>query len=189
MLEAEGNLVCAGEYADGWEAAQAIPKLEVDGVIMDISMPKMSGIESTSRIKVVCPELPVLMYTARDDLQSFFYSLAAGCDGYLVKDMPPARLPQALRDIIAGGVVYSDPMLKGLFRCFRAVAKSNHGAMNCSPQEIKIIGYLFQSYRHKEIACALGGIENGSQPGLSHRKEAQRPQLWRTYSAISGNKT
>ncbi len=155
-LETDGNLLCAGEYADGWEAMRAIPKLDVDGVIMDISMPKMCGIESTRRIKAVRPELPVLMYTARDDLLSFFCSISAGCDGYLVKNVARARVPQALRCVIAGGVVYSEPLIKELFRCFRAVANSKHGPKNCSPQEIKIVAYLLQSYRHKEIASALG---------------------------------
>lgn len=155
-FELGGNILCAGEYADGWEAASAIPKLNIDGVIMDISMPKMSGIESTRHIKAVRPELPVLMYTARQDFESFFCSLVVGCDGYLMKDVAPDRLPLALRSIIAGGLAWSDPLIKELLRCFRGLANSKPERNHCSPQEIKIASYLFQNYRHKEIASALG---------------------------------
>ncbi len=99
-LTASRQFLCVGSYRDGTEALQAIPKAKPDLTIMDIRMPKMSGIECTRRLRVLCPKLRIVMYTGHTDVHSVLRSLMAGCDGYLAKAEGLPTLTAAVRSFL-----------------------------------------------------------------------------------------
>ena len=77
---------------------------------MDITMPRMDGLEATRQIKELCPESKVLALTVHADEQYFFQMLAAGADGYVTKQVAAEELVEAIR-AVAAGLVYLQPAL------------------------------------------------------------------------------
>lgn len=91
-----------GEAADGEEAVNLAHELQPDVVVMDVRMPKMSGVEATRRIKAECPQVRVLVLTAHDDDEYVFALLQAGANGYLLKTAEIDELVKAIRTVAAG---------------------------------------------------------------------------------------
>src|SRR3989337_3210454 len=102
LLEQEPDIEIVGEATDGAEAVALADRLNPDVAIVDISMPVMSGIEATERIKAVRPGIAVLILTQYDDDQYVFALLAAGAAGYLLKDVPSTEVVRAVRSVHAG---------------------------------------------------------------------------------------
>jgi len=102
LLEQEPDIEIVGEAANGAEAVALVEGTSPDVAIVDISMPVMSGIEATERIKAVKPSTAVLILTAYDDDQYVFALLAAGAAGYLLKDVPSAEVVRAVRSVHGG---------------------------------------------------------------------------------------
>lgn len=102
ILEATDNITVVAEAADGEEAVTAVKRHNPDLAIVDIGMPKMSGIEATRRIKATHPHVSVLVLTVHDDDQFIFAVLQAGAAGYLLKDVEGHQLVQAVEAVHAG---------------------------------------------------------------------------------------
>lgn len=102
LLEREDDIEVIGEAADGAAAVAQVEQLNPDVAIVDISMPVMSGIEVTERIKAARPGTAVLILTAYDDDQYVFALLGAGAAGYLLKDVPSAEVVRAVRAVHVG---------------------------------------------------------------------------------------
>jgi DNA-binding NarL/FixJ family response regulator len=102
LLEREPDLEVVGEAPDGAQAVALVEKLSPDVALMDVSMPVMSGLEATRRIKEIRPNTAVLILTGYDDDQYVFALLGAGAAGYLLKDVPSAEVVRAVRLVHAG---------------------------------------------------------------------------------------
>ena len=102
LLEAEEDIEVVGEASNGAQAVDLAARLHPDVAIIDISMPEMSGIEATQRIKAAQPATAILILTAYDDDRYVFALLAAGAAGYLLKDVPSAEVVRAVRSVRAG---------------------------------------------------------------------------------------
>jgi len=102
LLEREPDMKVVGEAGDGEQAVRLVSELQPDVVIMDIAMPKLSGIEATRQIKMLCPSTAVLVLTAYDNDQYVFALLEAGAAGYLLKDVRSQELIDAIRAVNAG---------------------------------------------------------------------------------------
>jgi DNA-binding NarL/FixJ family response regulator len=118
LLEREPDLEVVGEAADGAEAVALVERLHPDVAIMDISMPVMTGIEATQRIKASHPNTAVLILTAYDDDQYVFALLEAGAAGYLLKDVPSAEVVRAVRAVHAGEPVLHPAIARKVLRRF-----------------------------------------------------------------------
>ena len=102
LVDSAPDMEVLGEAANGAEAVALVEGTSPDVAIVDISMPVMSGIEATERIKAVKPSTAVLILTAYDDDQYVFALLAAGAAGYLLKDVPSAEVVRAVRSVHGG---------------------------------------------------------------------------------------
>ena len=112
MLEESAGIEVVGEAGDGEEAAQKVAELHPDVVLMDISMPRMNGVEATRRIKAQSPATAVVILTAYDDDIYVSTLLEAGAAGYLLKDVHASDLVRALRAIQAGEAVLSPAVVR-----------------------------------------------------------------------------
>jgi DNA-binding NarL/FixJ family response regulator len=102
LLEQQPDLKIVGEASDGEEAVRLAHELKPDVLVMDVRMPRMSGVEATRRIKAECPEVKVLVLTAHDDDEYVFALLQAGANGYLLKTAEIEELVRAIRTVAAG---------------------------------------------------------------------------------------
>ncbi len=102
LIRREADMEVVGEASDGEEAVELANKLQPGVVIMDISMPKLSGIEATKQIKALRPDTAVLILTAYDYDQYIFALLEAGAAGYLLKNVRGRELIDAIRAVYAG---------------------------------------------------------------------------------------
>lgn len=100
MTEADIELI--GEAADGEEAVRKVLQLRPDVILLDLNMPRKSGLEAIAEIKAAMPEARILVVSSFGDDEHIFPAIEAGALGYLLKDASPTELLQAIRDVYAG---------------------------------------------------------------------------------------
>ncbi len=102
LLEQQHDLKIVGEASNGEEAVQLAGELQPDVVVMDVRMPKMTGVEATKKIKELYPHIRILVLTAHDDDEYVFALLQAGANGYLLKTAEIEELVRAIRTVASG---------------------------------------------------------------------------------------
>ena len=107
IIEGGEGMVVVGEASDGLELLEVLKGITSDMVILDISMAGLRGIEATSEIKMIYPEIKVLMLTMHKRKEYFYHALSAGADGYLLKEDTATELFSAIKMIREGGVYVS----------------------------------------------------------------------------------
>src|SRR6266850_3311312 len=146
---------CVCACATGEEALRVIPGLKPDVILMDIFLPRMSGIECTARLKEQLPETQILILTAMDDQELVFMALEAGADGYLLKRTKPADLRNALLDVLGGGAPMTSQIARRVIESFRRKSKNRDESAHLSMREEQILRLLSQGYSNKLIADKL----------------------------------
>jgi DNA-binding NarL/FixJ family response regulator len=155
VLQAAPQLQCLEGYPDGDTALREIPRKVPDVVLMDIRLPGMSGIECVARLKEKLPQLDVLMLTTYEESELIFESLRAGATGYLLKNMPPAELINAVVQARTGGSPLSMRIARKIVGHFQQqkTAKSETEAL--TRREHEILTLLAKGFLYKEIADQL----------------------------------
>jgi DNA-binding NarL/FixJ family response regulator len=149
------SCVCACATAE--EALRTIPPVRPDIVLMDIFLPRMSGIECTARLKELLPETQIIILTAMDDQELVFMALEAGADGYLLKRTKPSELRSALLNVASGGVPMTSQIARRVIESFRRKSKKVlDDSVRLTTREEQILVQLSQGYSNKQIADKLG---------------------------------
>ena len=158
LLEREQDLEVIGEAGDGEEAVRLASQLKPDVVIMDVAMPKLSGIEATKQIKALLPLTIVLVLTGYDYDEYIFSLLEAGAAGYLLKDVSGDQLIDAIRAVYDGEAVLHPVVARKLMARFKSRAA---GATAVRPQELlsqrelEVLKLAAESMSSKDIGEAL----------------------------------
>jgi DNA-binding NarL/FixJ family response regulator len=157
LINAFPDLTCIGTCKTGEEALRVIPEMQPtpDVILMDIFLPRMSGIECTARIKESLPSVRIIMLTAMDDEELVFMALEAGADGYLLKRTKPGDLRAALLDVLSGGAPMSSEIARRVVESFRLKAKTRDESLRLSVREEQILLLLSKGYTNKVIADKL----------------------------------
>ena len=108
---------CISSYPSGEEALAHLVRDRPDVVLMDINLGGMSGIECARQLQPQLPSTPIVMLTVFEDTDKIIKAIAAGASGYLLKRMPPAKLLDAIAEVLSGGSPMSAPSRAKLFRC------------------------------------------------------------------------
>ncbi len=156
LFDRSDGLRCVGIHPNGEEALQKIPGETPDVVLMDINLPGMSGIECVTRLKDKMPKTQVLMLTTYEESDLIFDSLRGGASGYLLKNMPPAELLQAIEQVHVGGAPMSMQVARKLVAHFQRIKKPSSEMETLTKREYEILGLLAKGYLYKEIADQLG---------------------------------
>lgn len=147
---------CVRTCVSGEEAIREIPAAAPDIVLMDIFLPRMSGIECTGRLKTLLPATQIIILTAVADDELIFLALEAGADGYLLKRTKPADLHTALRDVLNGGAPMTSQVARRVVRSFREKNKVVDEGIRLSAREEEVLVLLSRGFSNKEIADKLG---------------------------------
>jgi DNA-binding NarL/FixJ family response regulator len=160
LIESFADFRCICRCASGEEALRMIPPAKPDVVLMDIFLPRMSGIECTARLKIALPQTPIVILTASDDDELVFLALEAGADGYLLKRTKPADLRAALLDVLSGGAPMTSEIARRVVASFRQKSRGRDDSVSLTAREEETLLLLSKGYSNKEIADQLNlGVE------------------------------
>lgn len=157
IIEGGDDMVVVGEASDGLELLEVLKKLPSDMVILDISMAGLRGIEATSEIKMIYPEIKVLMLTMHKRKEYFYHALSAGADGYLLKEDTATELFSAIKMIREGGV-YVSPFFSAELKEDVAKMCRNGGELpveRITTREREVLKLIAEGKSSKEIADLL----------------------------------
>ena len=158
LIQREVDMEVVGEAGDGEEAIEMVNKLRPDVVIMDITMPKLNGIEATKQIKALHPATVVLILTAYDNDQYIFALLEAGAAGYLLKNVRGRELIDAIRAVYAGESVLHPVVARRVIGQLVSPAPSHIGARVTEPlseRETEVLKLAAKGISNKDIAKEL----------------------------------
>ena len=158
LLENEEDLVILGEAGSGQQALELVEKLDLDVVIMDITLPDMSGIEVTQRIKQSHPKIAVVALTIHEDQQYFFEMLQVGASAYVPKRAAPNDLITAIRAAHRGEMYIYPSLARLLVNDFltRVEEGDEKATMNdLTPREQEVLALLAEGKTNEDIADTL----------------------------------
>lgn len=155
LLESFADFECVGTCSSAEECLRVLPGVQPDVVLMDIYLPRMSGIEGTARLKALMPRVQIVILTAVDDDELVFLALEAGADGYLLKRTKPTDLRAALLDVFTGGAPMSSEIARRVVESFRKKTQVRDETTGLSRREEEVLVLLSQGYSNKEIAERL----------------------------------
>ena len=153
LINSLAGFACA--CTSGEEALRVIPTVKPDVVLMDIFLPRMSGIECTTQLKLILPKTQVLMLTAVEDDELVFMALVAGADGYLLKRTTPENLRAAMLDVLGGGAPMTSEIARRVVESFRKAKAKSKPEVHLSAREEEVLILLSKGYSNKEIASQL----------------------------------
>jgi DNA-binding NarL/FixJ family response regulator len=157
LVNAQPDMHVVGEADNGGAAWRSACELVPDVVVMDVSMPEMSGAEATENLRRECPRVKVLALTVYEDRGYLRQMLDAGASGYVLKRAVTDELVRAIRTVAAGGS-YIDPTLAGslVSSYFNQSAADGHmPASELSERESQVIRLIAWGYSNKEIGWKL----------------------------------
>jgi DNA-binding NarL/FixJ family response regulator len=158
FLEREAKFEVVGEAGDGEEAVRMVRQLKPDVIVMDISMPKLNGIEATKQIKVLKPSAVILILTAYDYEQYIFPLLEAGAAGYLLKDVSGRELVNAIETVHRGEAVLHPAVARKVMERLRQTKVESIGerALDLlTEREIAILKMAAKGMSNSDIAEEL----------------------------------
>jgi DNA-binding NarL/FixJ family response regulator len=154
MLGGQADLVVVGEAGDGSEALRKVDELHPEVVLMDIRMPRMSGLEATRALHRR-PEPPhVIVLTTFDADEHVVGALAAGADGFLLKDTPPPQILEAIRAVADGDPMLSPSVTRTLIERIREDSGDDRA-------DVALLRLGVLTGREQDVALAVGrGLTN-----------------------------
>jgi two-component system NarL family response regulator len=159
----EDDIDLVGEANDGEEAVKMAAELVPDVVLMDVRMPKMLGIEAARQISAAQPTTKIVMLTVSDEEEDLFEAIKAGASGYLLKEVDPTEIAQAIRQIHAGHSLLSPAVASKLVSEFAAISKRSDeraSRPSLTDRELQVLRYASDGLTNRQIGRRLTISEN-----------------------------
>jgi len=167
LLKTSPDFSITGEAADGEEAVRLVEKQKPDIAFMDISMPRLDGIEATKIIRQNTPETKVIILTVHEDEEYAFHVLHAGASGYLLKNASKKEIFEAIRSAMAGERFFSPGISKIIVEGFMRrdeegkahpsaeEKREQNGGQQLTKRELEVLAYIAKGFTNRQIADAL----------------------------------
>jgi DNA-binding NarL/FixJ family response regulator len=164
LLERQADVEVVGEAGDGVEAIQIAQSASPDVAVLDVSMPRMTGIQAAREVLAHCPATRVLLLSMHDDERYFFEGLEAGAAGYVLKRAADTDLIDAVRTVAGGGTFLSGGAQRELMREWLDGGREREDPL--TPREAEVVKLIAEAYTNRQIADTLGLAEKTVE---SHR--------------------
>lgn len=155
LLRHAPDIVCVGAYASAEEAEGAIPQMLPDVVLMDVNLPKASGVECVGKLKHAHPQLQFVMLTVYEDSELIFNALRAGASGYLLKRFAATELIESIRAVRSGGSPMSMQIARKVVSHFHPIQEPSRKVEQLTKREGEILALLAKGLAYKQIADQL----------------------------------
>ena len=155
LLSADPNIDIIGEAQDGREAVRCVEKLGPDLLLMDLSMPRMSGLDAISEIKKRFPETKIIALTVHKTEEYLLTTLKSGADGYVLKDATHDELIMAIKNVMGGKSYLSPGVSEKVIEGYLAGKESTLSVSSwetLSQREREVLKLIAEGYKNKEIA-------------------------------------
>jgi DNA-binding NarL/FixJ family response regulator len=119
LFEGHADITIVGTALSGEAALDEVPKLMPDVLLLDLGLPRMSGIDVTREVKARFPKIEILIFTIFDEEDKVLEAVKAGASGYLLKGAPVDKIIEAIKEVRAGGTVIQPSLARRLLRHFR----------------------------------------------------------------------
>jgi DNA-binding NarL/FixJ family response regulator len=167
VLEEEPDIELVGQASDGAEAVEKAAESLPDVVLMDIRMPRSSGIEACRAMKEAAPSAKIVILTISDEEEDLFEAIRAGASGYLLKDIPLDEVADAVRAVHGGQSLINPSMAGKLLTEFATLAKRDDGeraqevpAPRLTEREMQVLKLVARGMNNRDIAKELFISEN-----------------------------
>jgi DNA-binding NarL/FixJ family response regulator len=162
LLELVPDIEVVGEAKDGEEALEAVPRLAPDVLLLDIRMPRLSGIGVLEALRAADALPPTLVLTTFDDGDAAIAAIKAGAKGLMLKDVSLDDLAGAIRALAKGGTAYQPAMTESLMAAIRrspSAASDSYVAEALTGREREVLHLICAGYSNREIADLLALAE------------------------------
>lgn len=156
LVHGTSGFQCVASYRTMEDALREIGTTMPDVILTDIGLPGLNGVEGTRILRERFPEVPILALTVYDDDDNVFDAICAGASGYLLKNTTPARLLEALREVVDGGAPMSPDVARRVVTVFRAFRPPPRAAYHLTPQETDLLKLMVEGHHYKTAAAAMG---------------------------------
>ena len=160
LINGTEGFSCAAAFASMEEALERIDPGSLDVALVDLGLPGMSGTEGIGRLKQRDPGLALVALTIYADDDRILHALCAGAAGYLLKKTPPARLLEALKEVVAGGAAMSPEIASRVIALFRDFGPPAHADYGLTPHEARLLKLLADGHSYKTAAARLKNSVN-----------------------------
>ena len=155
-LELLDDIDIVGEAKNGIEAVEQVHQHQPDIVLMDLVMPEMDGVEATRQVLAISSSIRVIVLTSFAEDEQVFPAIEAGAAGYLLKDVDPAELHQAIQAVHAGEVqLHPDIMKKLIHRVNTPQIETDSTLGDLTPRELEVLSLISQGQSNRKIATSL----------------------------------
>ena len=157
VLEAEPDLAVVAEAGDGAEAVDAVAAHDIDLAVLDVAMPRLTGLQAASRITQQHPDVRVLMLSMHDNELYFFEALKAGASGYVLKSAADRDLVEACRATLRGEPFLYPAAAAALIRDYLVRAREGDATPTdpLTPREVEVVKLIAEAHTNEQIAALL----------------------------------
>ena len=157
VLDAEPDLEVVAEAGDGLEAIERAREVEIDLAVLDVSMPRSTGLQAAKELLALRPDMRVLMLSMHDNEQYLFEALKAGASGYVLKTAADRDLVEACRAALRGEPFLYPSAIAALVRDFLSRAREGDASLAdpLTPRELQVLKLVAEAHTSEQIAAAL----------------------------------
>ncbi len=155
LIDIEPDMELVGQAADGVEAVKLTRSLLPDVILLDLMMPRMTGLEAIHEIKRANLESRILVVTSFAQDDQVFPAILAGADGYLLKDSPPDMVLQAIRDVYRGEAALHPSIARKTMQGLRQSPDQTPTAESLTERELDVLKQVARGLSNQDIANEL----------------------------------
>jgi DNA-binding NarL/FixJ family response regulator len=155
LIEGSEGFLCMGAWGSMEEILASAWPEPLNVILLDLGLPGMSGIEGIPVLRKRYPETALVVLTVYDDNDRVFRALCAGATGYLLKNTPPVKLLEGLRDAVNGGAPMSPEIARRVVQLFRKFHPPERANYDLTPHELRLLKLLVEGHSYKTAAVQL----------------------------------